>query len=695
MAPGYHRRMRIHRSFGYCCLAGIGLCLGARVGAEAALPSTEPAEVAALRSNYDESTDRLRDRAQDLVDHSTTPIESGWAELALAEFENELENDAACLARIEDALALAQASGADDLAFAALTLRNVVHVNRGRPAETELALAGMQNLADAHPRSDWLAEIAHDRGVLERKRGRFDLALTHFQRAADLQRELPGSPRLDHELNSIGMLYGRTGRFADAAAVHNEALQLARDQGDRPEIARSLRLLGVLYRNLDDEEQGSRYLREALEFVQERNRREQIAIDGELTQSLVLMNRLDEAGFHAGRNAALAAATGNPPNKVSAFTRMAEYQLARGQLDAAMFWADRAYLEHDRVALRDQVLLELTRVRVRAARKVSAETLAEARSALATIRRIGDRVLERGALDVVADLEWGLGDAQSAYATRTTLRRLDKELAMDLAGRRIAMLEGNLERQRLDAERQLLERDSQIKDLRILRQRYLGIALVIGMLALFTVLAVAYSRMRAMRRMHAELQSSRDQLATVHAALVTSNARLQQVADSDALTGLANRHAVIRQAEPLLQRGRHGDCRLALLLFDLDHFKKINDRHGHQAGDAELREVAKRGRTSLPAQSVLGRWGGEEFIAIVEVAGCAAALELAERLRASLAEPPVAWPEQPITVSASIGLAMFDCRSLQSLDDWINLADRALYQAKRAGRNRVQSAPPS
>ncbi|MGD9583235.1 MAG: diguanylate cyclase [Lysobacterales bacterium] len=656
------------------------------------MPATEPAAVAALRGNYDESTDRLREHAQRLVESASTSIERGWAELALAEFENELENDAACLARIEAALALAQTSGADDLAFAALALRNVVHVNRGRPAEAELALAGMQNLADARPRHDWLAEIAHDRGVLERKRGNFDLALKHFLHATELQRRLPGSPRLAHELNSIGMLYGRTGRFADAAAVHNQALHLARERGDRPEIARSLRLLGVLYRNLDDEEQGSRYLSEALEFVQQRNRREQIAIDGELTQSLVLMNRLDQAGFHAVRNAALAAATGNPPNKVSAFTRMAEYQLARGDLNAAMLWADRAYLEHDRVALRDQVLLELTRVRVRAARKASAATLAEARSALAAIRRIGDRILERSALDVVADLEWGLGDAQSAYATRTSLRRLDKELAMDLAGRRIAMLEANLERQRLDAERQLLERDGQIKDLRILRQRYLGIALVIGMLALFTVLAVAYSRMRAMRRMHGELQASRDQLAAVHAALVASNGKLQTIAESDALTGLSNRHAVVRHTEPLLQRARHSDCLLALLLFDLDHFKTINDRFGHQAGDAVLREIAARSRASLPAECVLGRWGGEEFIAIVEVANNAEAQGIAERLRANLGDTPVAWPEQPIETSASIGLAIYDRRQQPSLDEWINQADRALYQAKREGRNRVRFA---
>ena len=681
------------RCFGFTLLAGIGLAQGAGLGAIPATgTSSEPAAVAVLRSDYDRATPDLRQRARALVDAANDPVGRGWAELASAEFENELENDAACLTHIDSALALAQAHGADDLAFAAYALQNVVHVNRGRPAETELALAAMQRLADLHPRKDWLAAIAHDRGVLERKRGRFDQALAQFQRAAELQREIPGMKRLAHELNSIGMLYGRTGHFADAATVHNEALELARIRQDRPEIARSLRLLGVLYRNLDDEEQGSHYLREALSYVQERNRREQIAIDGELTQSLVLMNQLDEAGEHATRNAALAAATGNPANKVSAFTRMAEYQLARGDLGAALLWADRAYREHDRVALRDQVLLELTRVRVRAARKVSAATLNEARAALQPPRQIRDRILERSALNVVADLEWGLGDARGAYATRTTLRRLDKELAMDLAGRRIAMLEANLERQRLDAERELLARDSEIKDLRILRQRYLGFALVFGMLALFAILAVAHTRMRGMRRMHAELSSSRDQLVSVHAALIASNGRLQQLADSDALTGLANRHAVIRQAESLMQRCRDGDCRLALWIFDLDHFKAINDRYGHQAGDAVLREVASRSREGLPAGAVLGRWGGEEFIALAAVDDRGSAQAIAERLRASLAAHAVVWEAEAIAVTASIGLALLEPTDRQTLDDWISRADRALYQAKHQGRNQVQVA---
>lgn len=651
--------------------------------------TSQPAQVQALRHRFDQETEVLRDQAAALRESARDPLTRGWATLALTEFEQELEHEERVFELLDELESRAQSLNDDDFSFEVYTLINVINVNRGRPAVAEAALAHMDAMAVKHPKPQWKAQIAHDLGVLLRKKGDFDGALKQFEIAEQTRRQLPAMAGLAHELNSIGMLHGRTGRFSDAALIHKEALALAKDAHDEPEIARSLRLLGVLYRNLDDEEQGSSYLREALGHIQLRNRREAIILNAEIGISLMKLERHQEAEKFIQAATTMAETSGNSQNKVNAFSRMAELELTRGNRDEAQRWVDRAYLEFDKVAIRDRALLRLTRVQVWAAKGASSAALVEARATLDDTRRIGDRILERAALDVVADLELGLGDAASAYATRKAHQQLDKLLAMDMAGRRIAVLEASLEKERADTERGLLERDGQIKDLRLLRQRYLGIALIAGIIALIAVMTLLYWRVHHMRQRNRTLKESRDQLSALHAALLDSNNRLEQMANTDALTGLANRRAVTRAIQQLWAQENAVDSTGALLI-DLDHFKQINDQHGHAAGDAVLEAAAGCMQAMIPNDATLGRWGGEEFIIVLTQTSPAGCLQLAETLRHRLCNMEVPWQTACIRFSASIGIAMLDRPHMPRIDDWIDCADRALYRAKDAGRNCVE-----
>ncbi|HWS25770.1 MAG TPA: diguanylate cyclase [Xanthomonadales bacterium] len=654
-----------------------------------AFPS-QPTAVRDLRANFDLPADQLRLKALKLREQQSDPLDAAWATLALTEFENELEHEPEVFALLDALTATSAELEVRDLRFATLELCAVIYMHRNRVEQARAALDEMRQMVAQSPSRDWQTVLLHNEGVLQRKLGHFDESLAAFEAAAKLQRDTSNPAVLARELNSIGMLHGRTGRFSDAALVHNEALRLARQAGDKPEMARSLRLLGVLFRNLDDEERGTEYLREALAQVQARNHREAIILTGELGISLMNMERFDEAAGFIEQAVAMAEESGNAPNKVNAYSRMADLELVRGHWDEAKRWVDRAWLEHDHVAVRDQVLLGLSRVRVFSARGATAETLAQARTTLESARKLGDRILERAALDVVADLELGLGDAASAYATRKTHQKLDKELAMDMAGRRIAVLEASLEQERGNMEKQLLTSENQIKDLRITRQRYLGLALISGMIALVAVLLLLFWRVRTMRQTNTELRANRDQLAQLHAALLKTSERLEHMANTDALTGVANRHAVMRRIELVWQRGRIGGngC---LMLIDLDHFKLVNDRFSHLAGDSVLRSAAERMRSALPEQALLGRWGGEEFIVVLDSMPESTALELAERLRRQL-DAAVDWKGSAIHCSGSIGVAMLDPEQFNSADEWIAASDRALYRAKREGRNRVQLA---
>ena len=663
----------------------------AAAGGTVAAADSEPAAIAALRASQDRSATQLRDQAQALVEEAKSPAERAWALFAVAEFENDLEQADRALALLAEAKAEARRLGLDALMFESLARESAIYVNRGKSVETEAVLGQMQQLVDHTGDASWRAQLLHDRGVLERKLGRFEAALRYFEQALVIQRERGDRIAIARELNSIGTLHGRTGEFAEALRSHSEALALAREAEDRAETARGLRLLGVLHRNVDDEELASEYFKEALDHVETRNRREAIVLHGELAMSLMLLGRLEESEFHAKQAALGAERSGSPPNKVNAYTRMAELGLARGDIDAAEAWAARAFESFDSVAIRDQILLRITRTRVLAARGRTKEALAEAETTLAATRRMGDRILERVALDVLADQQLAAGDARNAFVTRKAHQALDKELAIDMAGRRIAVLEASLDRARVETERQVLERDNQIQSLRLNRQRLIGAALAAGIIALLAVAALLATRYRAVQRGNVELRASRDELQSVHAALLRTTSELERMANTDALTGVASRHAVANEFERRLAEAREHGAPIAVLLLDVDHFKQINDRYGHLTGDAVLREIAQRLRAALPADALLGRWGGEEFIAVLSRCGLPAGIAAAEIVRCALAGEPVIVDAQPIAVSASVGVASVPGAIADSIDPIVAAADHALYRAKRAGRNRVEA----
>ena len=637
--------------------------------APAANPS-EPAAIAALRADQTRTAAQLEAQAARLRATSPTPAYRAWATLAEAEFANDQEHADAALAGIDEAIAQSDALNLPDLRFEALLRLSTILVNRGRSKDTEAVLARMQALVESADNPRWRALWLHERGVLARKLGQFEASRTLFLQARALFHDLGDRSMEARELNSIGNLDGRTGRFSDAVAMHTEALAMSRKAGDKAETARSLRMLGVLYRNLDDEELASRYLLEALDYVEERNRREAIALHGELIGAFTKLEDLKQADYHGEQAVRLAEASGSPPNRVNAFTRMAELRLLQGRIDEAEAWVGKAMDSYDDVAVRDRTLVDLARLRVLAARDRTREALADAGTVLANVRDLGDRILERAMLDLLAELQLRAGDAASAFETRKAHQKLDKELAIDVSARRIALLESSLERQRADAERQLLQRDNAIQALRLNRQRLIFIVLLAGLATVLVIAALLYARYRSTLRHRNELRESRDEL--------------QRVANTDALTGLANRHAATRALDERL--GRIPDP-LTVMLLDLDEFKRINDNHGHQAGDAVLREAARRMREALPAGALLGRWGGEEFIVVLDGAPGREPAAVAEALRATLAAAPVVFEGAAIPVTVSIGLATTFAGD--GLDALLADADAALYRAKHAGRNRV------
>ena len=174
----------------------------------------------------------------------------------------------------------------------------------------------------------------------------------------------------------------------------------------------------------------------------------------------------------------------------------------------------------------------------------------------------------------------------------------------------------------------------------------------------------------------------------VAAELEESHEELRRIAVTDPLTGLLNRRAFFDEARSELSRARRYSFFVSVLMLDIDHFKQVNDRHGHDAGDRLLAAVGAVLRRELRTNDICARMGGEEFAVVLVRAGAGDAVAVAERLRQAVAATSVAGSEDRVAATASIGTVTAD-GAAGELDELLTRADKALYAAKQAGRNRV------
>jgi len=326
-------------------------------------------------------------------------------------------------------------------------------------------------------------------------------------------------------------------------------------------------------------------------------------------------------------------------------------------------------------------------------RDLAGEAVALANSGLAHIgmghvdegsRLVHEALLleERAAgLPGVADIQLEFGQAleragqlRAAWAAFVEYRRLADEVFQNKHQQAVLELQEGLDAERRQRELTALETDTRLKEAQLLghelQQRLWALGALTGalLLALVTVL------LRRMRRSNEHLRHT--------------NAELKVAGERDPLTGLANRrhfHAVMQQIAAERFEG-------ALLLVDLDHFKRINDRHGHAAGDAVLVAAAQRLRSVLREPDLTVRWGGEEFLIVVRDLPAEQVEALAERLLGAVGGQPVAHGDEAVQVTASIGFASFPLPPRHEPMHWeraVDVVDTALYLAKAHGRNRA------
>jgi diguanylate cyclase (GGDEF)-like protein len=187
--------------------------------------------------------------------------------------------------------------------------------------------------------------------------------------------------------------------------------------------------------------------------------------------------------------------------------------------------------------------------------------------------------------------------------------------------------------------------------------------------------------------LHARLNTAR-RILDLHEQLLATQRLLREQATRDSLTGLWNRAMILETLQRELNRSQREHQPLAIIMADIDHFKEVNDAHGHLTGDHVLRQTAQRLQGVLRPYDTVGRYGGEEFLVVLSGCDASAALTLAERLRHCMDSESITEGDKAFRVTLSLGICVWDGQmTAQAL---LQDADGALYEAKRAGRNCVR-----
>ena len=570
------------------------------------------------------------------------------------------------------------------LAIGTVDARAGATIEAGALAEQLLALAPDDPSGRALAASNLVrALIADNAGQLDVAAALAQSALPAFQAECGGSGGAPaGAPRCDYRAawTALKVLERRAqslGVPVTAAAHAQTALELAEAAGDSRRQALNLGALALYAQGRGEREAAVWLIAQARRLVVKSGDPAQEAQLANVQSRLATLQGDARGGLQTLEEAlALATAANAPRLEARMLNDLSDAYTRLGRPADALRAAERAL-----VIVRRHGDLRAERVLTAniGIAKIGVGRIAEGKQDLAHVLDLWQRSGETGrqgqALREFGEALAGAGDARGALELYHRERALSAEL-MQL-NRSVALKDLQ---QRNDAEArkrdiELLARDNALKTAalanRDLVQRIWWLLAAVMVLAIALV-AMLYRRVRETNR-----------------RLAASHVQLQAQSERDPLTNLANRRhfqAVMAQLDPA------GGFEGALLLVDIDHFKRVNDVHGHAAGDQVLIEVAKRLNEAVRSDDLVVRWGGEEFLIVAPRAAPEQAEQMAQRVLRILGAAPVEVGGTALRITASIGYARFPLPPYSADVPWeqaINLADMALYTAKNQGRNRA------
>jgi diguanylate cyclase (GGDEF)-like protein len=573
----------------------------------------------------------------------------------------------------------------NEMAWAYMTLsqydRAISFAQRGRAA------------AEQHDDARGRARAVNNLGVIAQRRGEAVTAVEHFTEALKAYREIGGDPEISTSLNNLGFVYSTAlADYETGLTYHVEALALREKLGDQASIALSLNNIGIIYHRIGELERARDYFERALAIHRELGGDNAVAGTlGNLGDVYYDRKNDERALAHHTEALALRRKVGDRAGIAASLraialvnTRQGRLREARRQLDESLTMAETAG-ERSISAQGHLAIAAFERVH-----GSPAAAVIHARRALSISEQAGALELTRQAWEEMAAAQEKNDDPEGALASLRRFQEVNAQIFDADRTRRVELLERRYQSERKESEIAQLRAQQATAELALDRQQnQRNAALVVA--AVFAVVGYAMYRRR--------LESTR--LA-------------QRLSVTDTLTGLKNRRYVLQTIgadlaaaeRRLVGRASGEDADLVFFLIDIDHFKAINDKLGHEAGDQVLVQVAAALSKACRAADTVARWGGEEFLVIGRFTSRHTAAVNAERIRRTFEACVIdLGAGRTVKCTCSVGYASYpflpgDVRAL-SWEQVVALADDGLYLAKQRGRNRwvgvvagSQAAPP-
>jgi len=469
----------------------------------------------------------------------------------------------------------------------------------------------------------------------------------------------------------------RSGRLEAAVRQGHEALALADQVGEPWRQSEARTSLAYSYFGARQLERARTLSQEAVATAEQAQ--DWVALARAHNVAGIVLDSLgDLAGERRSFELAIACAqrAGSKIDEVRYRANLADFFLKNGEFKTALAHAEQALplarelhdASSEMVALANMGLAHISMQHVEQGKRLVLD-------AIAIDERRGETTSVSDTLAELGSYLEKAGDLQGAVAAYHRHRQMATGILRDADQKAILSMQEQYDADHRARALELLNREQQVKTEQLHRrdlQQNLGWLLVAVFVLAFVAVALLYRRVRQTNQL-----------------LSSSNEMLKVQSERDPLTGLANRRYF--QAT-MRQRASDGSLSGTVYLVDIDHFKHVNDAHGHGTGDTVLVEVARRLRETLRDQDLIVRWGGEEFLVVVQALGAEPVDTLAQRMLKALDTSPVVVDGRRIAVTASIGYATFPIGPAPLHVSWeraINLVDTAMYLAKAHGRNRA------
>jgi diguanylate cyclase (GGDEF)-like protein len=553
-------------------------------------------------------------------------------------------------------------------------LARALRCNWGFPdnivAARPLAEAGLHDARIAHD-ADAEVRFLHCRGAIREQIETPAQALADYLRAIEIARRIESDRLLADGLVARGNVHSLLGEQGRAVLDFLDAQRLYERAGRRFDAETNLLNLAIAYRRMGDAEKAMEYLRQSAAFAE----REQDwnTLLTTLYQSAFIhedAGRADAALADYQRGLALAMRQGSTYDVGGTWLGMANAYLLKHQPRQALQALDRAEAAFEAFGDKsNQEMVDLRRGQAYAGMGDHARALDAYARAAKSIEASGNLRYMAYLYEARAETLKALGRGDAAIADLERYIQLQKRIADANRSQQSEVLRYQFDTARRDLENTRLQAEQQNQQQKLDAtervRRWQALTLVSAGVLMVVLLCLLWRQLRKMRRMRV-------------------------LAMTDELTGVGNRRRIDAAGELAVAQARANGTPLAVLTFDLDDFKRINDTLGHAAGDRVLIAVARTCEQVLRTRDLLGRLGGEEFVVLVPETDRDDALLVGERLRAAVASLDLSAIAPDLRVTISLGMALLRQQDT-GLHDVIDRADVALYRAKAAGKNRVEA----